>query len=79
MPDQQMQEAEHMDNAKRRQLLSQVNHPAEKVTGGEHDYNCAENPQNQEFVFQRHGGPPTSVKAFRQVREFAGTEANVTP
>ncbi|MGB6595770.1 MAG: hypothetical protein WBE70_01500, partial [Candidatus Acidiferrum sp.] len=61
MADQQMQEARHIGEAECRQLVQQTSRFSKKMAGGEHNHYGAKDPQHQEFIFPRHGGPPTSI------------------
>ena len=62
IPGDQMQETGHVSEAERSHLLHQINRPSKKMPGGKRNHHSAEDPQHQEFVFPRHGRPPTAIK-----------------
>src|ERR1700722_2156797 len=62
MPSQQMQEGGNISKAERRHLLRQVDRSSQEMPGGESNHHGAEDPEQQEFVFPRHGHPPTAIK-----------------
>jgi hypothetical protein len=57
-----MQEPWHVSNAAGRHLLDHIDRPSKKMPGGERNHYRAEDPQHQEFLFPRHGRPPTAIK-----------------
>ena len=57
-----MQEPWHTSEAARRHLLDHIDRPSKKMPGGERNHYRAEDPQHQEFIFPRHGRPPTAIK-----------------
>jgi hypothetical protein len=57
-----MHEAWHISEARRRHLLDQIDRPSKKMPSGKRNHYGAEDPQHQEFIFPRHGRPPTAIK-----------------
>ena len=62
MPSQQMQERWHVGEARRRHLLDHTDRPSKKIPNGKRQHHGREDPQHQEFIFPRHGRPPTAIK-----------------
>jgi hypothetical protein len=57
-----MQEPRHTSEAAHRHMLDRINRPFKKMPSGKRNHHGAEDPQHQEFIFPRHGRPPTAIK-----------------
>jgi hypothetical protein len=57
-----MQEPWRISEAACHHLLDHMDRPSEKMSGDKRHHHGAEDPQHQEFIFPRHGRPPTAIK-----------------
>jgi hypothetical protein len=62
MPSQQVQEPWQISEAASRHLLDPMDRSSKKMPSGKRHHHGAEDPQHQEFIFPRHGRPPTAIQ-----------------